>query len=83
MRDWAFVLYPETRPGERESDAFDRADGLAGGEVGWEEDPGGVRFPCTVPAASAREAVGWAVERLARIGVTVAEVRLPLSAAFG
>ncbi|MFJ4771399.1 hypothetical protein ACIP88_20195 [Streptomyces uncialis] len=82
-RDWTFVLYPQRRPNERESDAFDHAAALAGGEIGWEEDPSGVRFPCTVRAASAREAVMWAVERLAGVGVPVSDVRMPLTAAFG
>jgi hypothetical protein len=57
-------------------------DDLAGGAIGWEEDPGGVRFPCTVRAASAREAVLWAVERLAAVGVPVSAVKMPLTTAF-
>ncbi|MFR9727278.1 hypothetical protein ACL02R_28535 [Streptomyces sp. MS19] len=79
VREWAFVLYPEGRPGEVESDRFDRSDALAGGEIGWEEDPGGVRFPCVVRAVRAEDAVAWAVERLARAGIGTADVRLPLA----
>ncbi|WP_445394716.1 hypothetical protein ACSMX9_15455 [Streptomyces sp. LE64] len=55
VRDWTFVLYPERRPSGRDSDASDHANALAGGEIGREEDPGGVRFPCTVPGATAGE----------------------------
>ncbi|MFR9727535.1 hypothetical protein ACL02R_29860 [Streptomyces sp. MS19] len=68
VREWAFVLYPEGRPGEVESDRFDRSDALAGGEIGWEEDPGVVR------AARAEDAVAWAVERLAEAGIGIADV---------
>ncbi|MFI7276644.1 hypothetical protein [Streptomyces sp. NPDC049879] len=79
MREWAFVLYPEGWPGTEESDRFDRSDALAGGEIGWEEDPGGVRFPCVVRAARAEDAVAWAVERLGRAGIGIADVRMPLT----
>ncbi|MFD7548484.1 hypothetical protein [Streptomyces sp. NPDC059816] len=82
VRDWTFVLYPEGRPTERESDAFDHAPELAGGAIGWEEDPRGVRFPCTVRAASARDAVLWAVDRLAAAGVPVSTVKMPLTTVF-
>ncbi|WP_052848232.1 hypothetical protein [Streptomyces avicenniae] len=78
-RDWAFVLYPVRRPTEEDSGRFDRSDALAGGEIGWEEDPGGVRFPCTVRAADAQAAVAWAVERLTGAGLEIADIRMPLA----
>ncbi|GGZ15171.1 hypothetical protein GCM10010387_04320 [Streptomyces inusitatus] len=78
-RDWAFILYPTRRPSEKESDAFDHSDALAGGEIGWEEDPSGVWFPCTVRAATVGEAVEWAVERLAAVGVLISDVRVALT----
>lgn len=75
-RVWSFTLHPGERPGEAQSDRFDHADALAGGEIGWEEDPDGVRFPCAVTAPHLEEAVAWAVERLAELGLPVARVEM-------
>ncbi|MFJ2816460.1 hypothetical protein [Streptomyces sp. NPDC087294] len=74
VREWTFVLYPEGEPTSEQSDRFDQADARAGGEIGWERDQRGTRFPCVVEASSWETAVAWAVERLGEPGVPVARV---------
>ncbi|MCX4548263.1 hypothetical protein OG204_25730 [Streptomyces sp. NBC_01387] len=64
-------------PTQEQSDRFDHAEALAGGQVGWEEDRRGVRFPCVVPASHLEEAVAWAVERLEELGLPIARIEMP------
>ncbi|MFC8074058.1 hypothetical protein ACFUN8_00795 [Streptomyces sp. NPDC057307] len=73
-REWSFVMYPEHEPTQEQSDRFDRADALAGGQVGWEQDQQGTRFPCVVRAPQLEAAVAWAVERLGELGLPIARV---------
>lgn len=74
VREWSFVMYPEQEPTQEHSDRFDHEDALAGGQVGWEQDQQGTRFPCVVRAAQLEEAVAWAVGRLGELGVRIARV---------
>lgn len=74
--EWWFILHPVTPPTEEQSDQFDHADSLAGGEIGWEEDPHGTRFPCAVVAPHLEEAVAWAVERMTELGMPIARVEV-------
>ncbi|MEU9746323.1 hypothetical protein [Streptomyces niveus] len=71
---WSFVMYPEQEPTQEQSDRFDHEDALAGGQVGWEQDQHGTRFPCVVRAPRLEEAVSWAVERLGELGLRIARV---------
>lgn len=75
-REWSFVLHPEGRPTQEQSDQFDHADALAGGEIGWEEDPDGMHFPCTVSSPHLEEALSWAVTRLEELGVKTARIEM-------
>ncbi|MEW1797410.1 hypothetical protein [Streptomyces niveus] len=74
VREWTFVMYPEQEPTQGKSDRFDHEDALAGGQVGWEQDQHGTRFPCVVRAPRLEEAVSWAVERLGELGLRIARV---------
>ncbi|MFE7317823.1 hypothetical protein ACFU7T_32690 [Streptomyces sp. NPDC057555] len=75
-REWTFVLHPVQRPTEEVSDRFDHAPALAGGEIGWEEDADGVRFPCAVRAEHLEEAVTWAARQLDDLGVPIASMEM-------
>ncbi|MET4927409.1 hypothetical protein P3L51_34465 [Streptomyces sp. PSRA5] len=74
VREWSFVMYPEHEPTREQSDCFDHDDVLAGGQVGWEQDQQGTRFPCAVRAPQLEEAVAWAVERLGELGLRIVRV---------
>ncbi|MEW1674873.1 hypothetical protein AB0O47_16730 [Streptomyces noursei] len=76
--EWSFVLFPHERPTGEDSDRFDCADSLAGGEIGWEEGPDGVQFPCAVKAPHLEVAVSWATERLGELGLIVGRIEMTL-----
>lgn len=76
VREWSFVLHPEGQPTEEQSDLFDRTDALGGGEIGWEQDPDGVQFPCTVSSPHLEEALAWAVTQLEELGVKTARIEM-------
>lgn len=78
VREWAFVLHPEKRPTRQDSDRFDHAPALSGGEIGWEEDPNTVRFPCVVSAEHLEEAVMWAMRHLCELGMPITRVEMSL-----
>ncbi|MFE3251116.1 hypothetical protein [Streptomyces sp. NPDC059209] len=75
-REWSFVLHPQERPTEEQSDQFDHADALAGGEIGWEEDPDCTYFPCTVSSPHLEDALSWAVARLEELGVKTDRIEM-------
>ncbi|GLX54438.1 hypothetical protein Shyhy01_73870 [Streptomyces hygroscopicus subsp. hygroscopicus] len=63
------------RPTAEQSDRFCDSDVLAGGEIGWEQDPNGVCFPCTVAAPCLEDAMTRAARRLRQeTGVHIARV---------
>ena len=76
VREWRFVLHPEKRPSQEDSNRFDHASTLAGGEIGWEEDPDGVQFPCTVQTEHLEEAVTWATKQLSDLGMPIAKMEM-------
>lgn len=79
VREWWFTLYPEVRPSAEQSDRFCNSDVLASGEIGWEQDPNGVSFPCTVATPCLEDAVTWAARRLRQeTGVQIARVEIEM-----
>ncbi|MER5968147.1 hypothetical protein ABT112_00105 [Streptomyces sp. NPDC002055] len=76
VREWAFLLHPGVEPTAEQSDQFDHADALAGGEIGWEDGQHGVRFPCVVASPHLEDAVAWAVQRLAALGIPIVRIEM-------
>ncbi|MEW1657911.1 hypothetical protein [Streptomyces sp. NPDC093707] len=78
-REWWFTLHPTERPTDEQADQFCHSDVLASGEIGWEQDPNGVCFPCTVEAPCLEDAVTWAAARLRQeIGVELVRVEIEM-----